>query len=97
MGPLFGLFQHERLILTDKAVAVTALRDSYRQAYGGVRTVGLGDAPNDASFLALMDVPVVVRSPYTGTLSALVPDALVTTGSGPHGWAEGVLEILENE
>jgi predicted mannosyl-3-phosphoglycerate phosphatase (HAD superfamily) len=47
----------------DQAVAVTALRNSFRQAHGRVRTVGLRDSFNDASFLALVDVPVVVRSP----------------------------------
>jgi mannosyl-3-phosphoglycerate phosphatase len=49
----------------DKGVAVRALIDCYRRAFGEVRSYGLGDAPNDVPFLATVDEPLVVDSPET--------------------------------
>lgn len=41
----------------DKAVAVAAIIDHYRKLHGEVTTAGLGDAPNDAEFLKVVDHP----------------------------------------
>lgn len=47
----------------DKGVAVRALLELYRRAFGPVRSFGLGDAPNDEPFLAVVDHPLMVRTP----------------------------------
>ena len=83
----------------DKGSAVRALSALYRRRWGhdAVTTVGLGDAPNDASFLAVVDIPIVVASPRADSLRALVPRARLTTRPGPAGWNEAVLSVLEDE
>lgn len=57
-------------------------------------SIGLGDAPNDISFLAVVDHPVIVRSPKVLAMSAAIPHALVTEQEGPAGWNEAVLDLL---
>ena len=85
---------HHIMGSSDKAAAVRLLASLYRHQLGGVTTVGLGDAPNDASFLAEVDVPVVVSSPRAEALHARVPRARVTRLTGPAGWNEAMLEIV---
>jgi len=79
---------------SDKAAAVRMLTTLYRRR-GTVTTVGLGDAPNDASFLAEVDMPVAIASPRVEELVARVPRAHVTRLRGPAGWNEAVLDILD--
>lgn len=81
---------------SDKAAAVRLLATLYRRLLGPLTTVGLGDAPNDASFLAEVDVPVAIVSPRVDELLAHVPHARVTRLSGPAGWNEAVLELVES-
>lgn len=70
---------HHALGNNDKGVAVTALLELFRRAHGDVETIGLGDSPNDAEFLRLMDTPVLVtgRGPRAwneAVISKMVPD-----------------------
>ena len=90
-----GRFHHV-MGASDKAAAVRFLATLYRRLLGAVTTVGLGDAPNDASFLAEVDIPVAIASPRVEQLVSLVPRARRTRAPGPTGWNEAVLEILEN-
>jgi mannosyl-3-phosphoglycerate phosphatase len=78
----------------DKAIAVRTLAELYRRAHGAVRTVGLGDAPNDAEFLQTVDTPIIVRSPHSRELGKKTPRAKRTRLQGPEGWNEAVLEVL---
>ena len=80
---------------SDKARAVSRLIALYRQHLGPTRTVGLGDAPNDAGFLGVVDVPIVVASARFAQLRALVPHARVTRSPGPAGWNEAVLALVD--
>ena len=79
----------------DKAGAVRLLIALYRRQLGDVRTVGLGDAPNDAAFLRVVDVPILIASPHVDRLRALVPGGRVTTLEGPAGWNAAVLALLD--
>ncbi len=78
----------------DKAVAVIALQRLYERAFGPVGTIGLGDAANDASFLRVVAVPVLIRSRETAKLKAAVPGGIVTRRRGPAGWNEIVRQII---
>lgn len=78
---------------SSKARAARTLIDHYRR-YGPVRTMGLGDAENDAGFLREVDHPVVVRGKRSDRLSALLPGARQTERPGPEGWNAAVLEFL---
>ena len=80
----------------DKAAAVRLLVTLYRRQLGDVRTVGLGDAPNDAEFLTVVDVPILIASPRVDRLRALVPGGQVTTLGGPAGWNAAVLAVLDD-
>ncbi len=59
---------------------------------------GLGDAENDAGFLALCDVAVVVP-PASGEsrLAGLLPAARVAPAPGGAGWASAVDSLLEED
>jgi mannosyl-3-phosphoglycerate phosphatase len=48
---------------SDKARAVQAAMDRFRRAGGEIVTLGLGDAPNDLSFLSICDRGVMVKGP----------------------------------
>ena len=79
---------------SDKGAAVRLLTRLYQQSLGAVRAVGVGDAPNDAAFLAEVDVPIVVRSAHSAKLSGLVPNSRVTIRPGPAGWSDAVLGVV---
>jgi len=79
----------------DKAAAVRLLVALYRRQLGAVRTVGLGDAPNDAEFLQAVDVPILIASPHVDQLRALMPTGRVTALEGPAGWNAAVLAVLD--
>ena len=67
----------------------------YREKYGEIETIGLGDGHNDAGFLGAVDMPVIVRSPFATVLKKLVPKGMVTNAPGPHGWNEAILQLLK--
>lgn len=81
-----------------KGDAVESLRREFAaRAPGGLRTVGLGDAPMDAPFLVLTDIPVIV--PMTNgrphpELQKALPGARIAPEPGPAGWARAMEEIL---
>jgi mannosyl-3-phosphoglycerate phosphatase len=52
----------------DKAHCVNLLIHYYRTAFEHVTTAGLGDGPNDAEFLKLVDLPLVLESPASKEL-----------------------------
>lgn len=80
-----------------KGRAVALLLDAYRQLYGSIVTVGLGDSPNDFSFLDLMDIPVLVgESESLDRLAGAHPRGLQIPQAGPTGWNLAVLQILAN-
>jgi mannosyl-3-phosphoglycerate phosphatase len=89
-----GRFWHI-LGTNDKASAVLSLSAYFKQSCGSLRTIGLGDGPNDASFLCAMDVPVLIRSNQTRRLKSYIPRGIVSRSAGPEGWNEAVLSLLD--
>lgn len=78
-----------------KGAAVTLLIEAYRQRYGPVFTLGLGDSPNDFPFLELVDTPVLVgREGDPSHVPAVLHAIRRTRSPGPEGWNDAVLEIL---
>jgi mannosyl-3-phosphoglycerate phosphatase len=88
-----GRFWHI-LGANDKALAVEALSALFERGNAPVRTIGLGDGLNDASFLNVVAAPVLIRSPQAAELKARVPHGLVTDRPGPEGWNEAVLALI---
>lgn len=87
-----GRFWH----LTGRHDKADALRLLAQRLAIGRPTAGLGDAANDAGFLRLTDLPVVVP-PASGDspLLPLVPRARLAPKSGGAGWAESVASLLD--
>jgi len=91
-----GRYQHVTGV-TDKGLAIRTLKGLYRQAWGEVLTVGLGDSLNDLFLLQEVDVPIVVQNPSGGMTARLlrqVPVARLTEAAGPRGWNEAILQVL---
>jgi mannosyl-3-phosphoglycerate phosphatase len=81
----------------DKGRAVRALRELYAEDRGPVRSVGLGDSPNDEPMLRAVDVPVLVRRPDGRHFDGLhLPGLVIASYAGPEGWREAVLGLLRD-
>ena len=76
--------------LSGKGEAVARVRE---ELGSDVRMVALGDAPMDAEFLGLADIPIIIPH-RDGTpdpeLLVRVPHARVAPAPGPAGWAAAV-------
>jgi mannosyl-3-phosphoglycerate phosphatase len=90
-----GMFYHI-LGSNDKAHCVNLLIHYYRRAFEHVSTVGLGDGPNDAEFLKIVDLPLVLESHSSKELIAAVRRAqLCPRSGGPGAWNSAVLEAIK--
>jgi mannosyl-3-phosphoglycerate phosphatase len=92
-----GRFHHLHGAM-DKGDAIQRLIALYRARYVNVKTVGLGDSPNDFSMLRTVDHPVLLGAPnrfpeLKGKLSRLT----LVEKPGPLGWNEAVLDVLTKE
>ncbi|MCA1961055.1 MAG: HAD-IIB family hydrolase [Desulfomonile sp.] len=78
-----------------KGRAVALLIAAYRELYGEIVTLGLGDSPNDFPFLEVVDIPILV-----GVTSDIrqapqyLSHARFYRMGGPYGWNSAVLEAL---
>jgi mannosyl-3-phosphoglycerate phosphatase len=79
----------------DKARAVQLLAALFVRECGRIETLGLGDGPNDASFLNAVDHAVLIRSRHLPSLQALAPGGIATRAEGPQGWNDAVLAWLQ--
>jgi mannosyl-3-phosphoglycerate phosphatase len=79
----------------DKADAVRRLVELLRPS----RTIGLGDAPNDAAFLSIVDHPVLVpkKTGVDATLRAALPNAAVGPAPAGAGWTAAVRALVADE
>ena len=89
-----GAFYHI-LGSNDKAHCVNLLIHFYTRIFGDVVSVGLGDGLNDAGFLDLVDIPILLESPTIKDLKKAVPRGRPSKCSGPRGWNTAVIEIIE--
>jgi len=80
---------------SDKGKAVSILVDLYKKAFGRIKTVGIGDSPNDIPMLEVVDIPVVVQKPggiYDPAVD--VRNLVLAEGVGPKGWSLFVWGLL---
>ncbi len=86
---------HHILGPSDKGKAVKILTGLFRRDFGDIRTVALGDSPNDLPMLRSVDIPIIVEQPGGGYDAAFEHDNLLKApGIGPEGWNQAVLELL---
>lgn len=80
---------------SDKGQAVRLLVSLFRRKLGSVITVGLGDSPNDAPFLALMDYAYLVQNPDRRWFSLNLPHLEKVNGVGPVGWQRVIARLFQ--
>lgn len=81
----------------DKGKAVKILKEYYERAFGGIKSIGLGDSFNDLPLLQSVDYPVLVRKEdgsYDNRID--LPDMIRADGIGPVGWNRAVMTMLED-
>jgi len=78
---------------SDKGVAVSILAGLYRRKLGSIKTVGVGDSPNDEPMLAEVDLPVLVQKPGGFWEEIELPNLYKVSGIGPEGWVKAIQNI----
>jgi mannosyl-3-phosphoglycerate phosphatase len=77
----------------DKGMATRILIDLFRKKFGQIKTVAIGDSPNDMPMLSAVEIPVLVQQPG-GTWEEMdLPRLCRVKGVGPEGWAKAIQEI----
>jgi len=95
-----GRFCHLVAAGQDKGTAVRWLIAAYQRRWPArrIRTVGIGDSPNDLDFLSVVDIPVLVQRPDGTHLGADgLPRVLRTDGIGPAGWNGVIHQLFGND
>jgi mannosyl-3-phosphoglycerate phosphatase len=78
----------------DKGKATKILINLFQKKLGNLKTVGIGDSPNDLPMLLAVDIPVLVQGPEGGWEGVDIPRLRRVEGIGPEGWARAVEEII---
>ena len=86
---------------SDKGKAMNWLSSFYYQRQGWKQpavTLAIGDGPNDLDMLEAADRAIVIRSPVNPAPKLRTNDtnSIYTQDFGPHGWAQGVEQILKS-
>jgi mannosyl-3-phosphoglycerate phosphatase family protein len=78
-----------------KGRAVEILIRLYKEQFGRIETIGIGDGLNDLQFLMTVDLPVLVRK-ISGMHEEQmrIPGLIQTSEVGPAGWNEAVTRLL---
>jgi mannosyl-3-phosphoglycerate phosphatase len=78
----------------DKGKATKILIDLFRKKLGRLRTVAIGDSPNDLPMFLAVDMPLLVQVPGGSWEDMNVPNLRRVEGIGPEGWARAVEKII---
>lgn len=80
---------------SDKGRAVSILIGLYQKAYGTVKSIAIGDSPNDFPMLEATDVAVLVRrADGRHAEGHNIPNIILQEGIGPLGWNKALLKII---
>ena len=79
---------------TDKGKAIGVLSDLFKQEFGKVETIGIGDSQNDLPMLEAVDVPVLVQKGPGEWAELDSPKAYKVDGVGPEGWSKAVRRLF---
>ena len=77
----------------DKGRATRILIKLFKQKLGRIKTIGIGDSPNDLPMLAEVDFPVLVQKPGNGWEEIDLPGLYRVRGKGPRGWTRAIREL----
>ncbi len=93
-----GRFYHAMSAQTSKGFMVNWIKTQYTEKYGtDIKTLGLGDGPNDVSLLCAMDYAVLIKG--KGNQIVTLPEShsgkhYYTQAPGPQGWSEGLAHFI---
>jgi mannosyl-3-phosphoglycerate phosphatase len=77
----------------DKGMATKILIDLFRRKFGAIKTVAIGDSPNDLPMLSAVEIPVLVQQ-LGGIWEEMdLPNLYRIDSIGPEGWAKAIEEI----
>jgi len=80
---------------SDKGRAVSILIELYKEQFGEIVTIAVGDNPNDIPMLERVDYPIIVKQPdgnYDQQIA--IPNLIKADGVGPEGWNKAVLSFM---
>jgi len=80
---------------SNKGKAVKILSSLFRKKFGKIKTMGLGDSPNDFPMLKAVDLPVLVQKP-SGIWSLNFKNLTRIKAVGPRGWKTAVKKFVLN-
>lgn len=78
----------------DKGKAVKIVTGLYREMWGEIETIGLGDSLNDLPMLSTVDIPILVQKRDYAWENIDVPNLRKVQGIGPEGWSRAIKEIF---
>jgi len=79
----------------DKGKATRILIALFNRKSGPIKTIAIGDSPNDLPMLSAVDIPVLVQK-VGGIWEGIdIPNLYRVEGIGPEGWARAVEEIIK--
>jgi len=78
----------------DKGKAVKIVTGLYREMWGEIETIGLGDSLNDLPMLSTVDIPILVQKEDYTWENIDVPNLRRVQGIGPEGWSGAIKEIF---
>lgn len=77
----------------DKGRATKMVIKLFKQKLGRIKTIGIGDSPNDLSMLAEVDYPVLVQKPGNYWEEIDLPGLYRVRGEVPQGWIRAIKEL----
>jgi len=93
-----GRFHHVTGMF-DKGSATKYLIERFQAQAGDtpIRSVGLGDSPNDIPMLDAVDLPLLIRSGRTPDMLKNRPHWKPSQQEGPQGWNQSIMQLLDSE
>jgi len=83
----------------NKGKALVWLTNTFQQFHKRDYTsIAIGDSHNDVQMLDIADYALIIRSPTHDIPSVKrVDNTFISEGFGPHGWAQGIQAILDDQ
>jgi predicted mannosyl-3-phosphoglycerate phosphatase (HAD superfamily) len=91
-----GRFQTVTGAGSNKGNAIARLVDIYRQQYGDIITIGLGNSANDQPMLEAVDQAYLVQNPGGVWQEMDMPGLRRVAAVGPRGWRQVIEELLSS-
>jgi mannosyl-3-phosphoglycerate phosphatase len=78
----------------DKGKATRILTRLFRQEFGDVESIGIGDSENDLPMLAAVDIPVLVQKPNKLWEEIDLANVRKVPRIGPEGWKKTIEDLI---